>query len=321
MNFFIMNGWDAVTLFFVISGFLITYLLLQERRETGSISVQNFLVRRTLRIWPLYFLVFALTMVLLPQNSPRDAYSILAVVLLSPHLPFVALGAIGMYWSLGVEEWFYLVWSSLVKRISIPKICLIIITVRFAFVLVFPELLITESKYTDPWLIFLRAIHFEAMAVGALGAWLFFHKHRMLRIFYRLNSFFWGIMLIVIVLPVDGGIVYDFVISIVFLGVLLNVSTNRRQPIRLEHPVLSHLGQVTFGIYVYHMLMIYFVSYLTVQFGFGDVFYLGGIVIGVIAVSILSYRWIEKPILRLKPYHRKVVEPLPVMEAEVSASI
>lgn len=311
-----MNGWDAVTLFFVISGFLITYLLLQERRDTGSISVQNFLVRRSLRIWPLYFLVFALTLVFLRQYAAYDAYSILAIFLLSPHLPFVALGALGMYWSLGVEEWFYFAWSPLVKRFSIPAICLVIILVRLAVVLVIPELLITESKYGDPWLIFLRAIHFEAMAVGALGAWLYFHKHRTLRIFYRLNWFFWAIFILVILLPVDGGVMYDFVISIVFLGIILNVSTNRRQPIRLEHPVLRHLGQVTFGIYVYHMLTIHLVSHVTVLTGLGDVFYLFGIIVVVILVSLLSYHWIEKPILRLKPYSKKASIPqtLPVSE-------
>ena len=67
------RGEPAVAFFFVLSGFLITYLLLQERRTTGSVDVMNFYVRRICRIWPVYFLVIAFGLffynVLLPMLS------------------------------------------------------------------------------------------------------------------------------------------------------------------------------------------------------------------------------------------------------------
>jgi len=47
----------GVTVFFVLSGFLITYLLMQERTETNTISIKDFYIRRILRIWPLYYLI------------------------------------------------------------------------------------------------------------------------------------------------------------------------------------------------------------------------------------------------------------------------
>jgi len=52
------NGSNAVTFFFVLSGFLITYLLLKESDKTGSVCVKNFYLKRILRIWPLYFCKF-----------------------------------------------------------------------------------------------------------------------------------------------------------------------------------------------------------------------------------------------------------------------
>src|ERR1700761_1502238 len=61
------NGGNAVTFFFVLSGFLITYLLLKENFETQTVSVRNFYIKRMLRIWPLYFLLVIIGCVLLPQ--------------------------------------------------------------------------------------------------------------------------------------------------------------------------------------------------------------------------------------------------------------
>src|SRR5262249_49570443 len=60
------NAPDSVTLFFVLSGFLITYLLLVEKQRTGTVAVGKFYARRCLRIWPLYYLVFLLGFVVLP---------------------------------------------------------------------------------------------------------------------------------------------------------------------------------------------------------------------------------------------------------------
>lgn len=57
-SFFLYLGGDAVTFFFVLSGFLITFLLLKERNDKGVIGVKNFYLRRILRIWPVYYLLF-----------------------------------------------------------------------------------------------------------------------------------------------------------------------------------------------------------------------------------------------------------------------
>src|SRR5262249_4522233 len=65
-----IHGWLGVVLFFVISGFLITYLLLAERRRYGGVYIREFYIRRILRIWPLYFLLILSCMLIVNRIGP-----------------------------------------------------------------------------------------------------------------------------------------------------------------------------------------------------------------------------------------------------------
>lgn len=99
---------DGVTLFFVISGFLITYLLLNEQKESNRVSIPKFYIRRILRIWPIYYLylVIALT-VTSTWNDPCIWY----YIFFGANIPFVlsiGIWPIVHYWSIGVEEQFYM---------------------------------------------------------------------------------------------------------------------------------------------------------------------------------------------------------------------
>ena len=69
-SFIQIIGELGVILFFVLSGFLITYLLLEEENRTQTIAVKNFYLRRILRIWPLYFFIVILALFILPNISP-----------------------------------------------------------------------------------------------------------------------------------------------------------------------------------------------------------------------------------------------------------
>lgn len=120
----------GVALFFVLSGFLITYLLLAEKQKTGKIAIRKFYIRRILRIWPLYFLIVGTGLFIWPHvpllhtpaSMSSDIYAnfgqkLLLYGLVLPNFASALYGNIPMVthtWSIGVEEQFYLMWPWLV---------------------------------------------------------------------------------------------------------------------------------------------------------------------------------------------------------------
>jgi len=120
-------GWMGVDLFFVLSGFLITGILLDSKSSENYF--RNFYARRSLRIWPLYYSVLILMFVILPLVRPQDAPELFQrsspwwsyPFFLQNFLvaaPALAVGPLGVSWSLAVEELFYLVWPFVVRFVS-----------------------------------------------------------------------------------------------------------------------------------------------------------------------------------------------------------
>src|SRR5882724_4719507 len=125
---FFFNGSLGVYVFFVISGFLITTLLLKERIKTGTISLKKFYIRRFLRIFPVAYLYLFVVLILsyfLHLNVP--ALSILGAALYLQNFSYFyeKNWYTAHYWSLSVEEQFYLIFPSILKR-SFKLFCIII---------------------------------------------------------------------------------------------------------------------------------------------------------------------------------------------------
>jgi len=136
----------GVPIFFVLSGFLISYLMLKEYKEQGSFNLNNFYMRRVLRIWPLYFIVLIIGFVLFPMlrtyllHIPyvENANPLLYILFLSNFdqlkqgvLPFGV--GLGPTWSVSVEEQFYLFWPLLLllfskKKFIIPVLIVMVLS-------------------------------------------------------------------------------------------------------------------------------------------------------------------------------------------------
>ena len=135
------NGWMGVDLFFVLSGFLITGILVDTKQSDDYFK--NFYMRRCLRIWPLYYSLLFLMFVVVPFLRPSEAHTVfersspwwafplfLQNFLIPP--PTMATGPLGATWWMAIEEQFYLVWplvvryrsAAQVRRIAIAAICL-----------------------------------------------------------------------------------------------------------------------------------------------------------------------------------------------------
>jgi peptidoglycan/LPS O-acetylase OafA/YrhL len=124
-------GWMGVDLFFVLSGFLITGILLDGKGSANYF--RNFYARRGLRIWPLYYLVLLFMFVIVPLARPQDAAEIFQrstpwwsyPIFLQNFLvaaPALAAGSLGVSWSLAVEELFYLVWPFFARYLSSERL-------------------------------------------------------------------------------------------------------------------------------------------------------------------------------------------------------
>ena len=148
---YLLNGDLGVNFFFVLSGFLITYLLLKEKEKYTTINIRSFYLRRVLRIWPLYFLVLGICFLLIPffttalpagfpiSNSTTILDKNLYVFFLG-NFDYVKNGIsnaiVGVLWSVSIEEQFYLFWPLLLtifprKHLAKLFIGLIIFSVYF----------------------------------------------------------------------------------------------------------------------------------------------------------------------------------------------
>lgn len=302
---FTLSGIDAVTLFFVLSGFLITTLLLKEQAATNTINMRRFYLRRARRILPLYVFVVAVTFAFHPVLwslfwRDYDGVGIVSILTLSGHVGF-AFGQIAFLthlWSIGIEEWFYAAAPQLIKRMRVPLVAALVIGVRYVVITVTAPstLLMLEPRDLSQWEYFLHFTRFDAMAIGALAAWMYHQRHPALRWVYRLELPTLVLMGINIVLPLDNtplGAVYDTAFALVSASLILNVATNPNTRLKLEHPIIKLLGQRSYGIYMLHMFAIYFVSPV---FAYSAALF---VIVPLLTfvMALAAYRYIERPFL------------------------
>ncbi len=164
----------GVKIFFVISGFLITTILVSEYENTETVSLKKFYFRRTLRIFPAYyfyiFFIFLMTIL--------GVYNIPSVVFISP-LTYTSnylttdIWELGHSWSLSVEEQFYLIYPGLFLLLGLDKIkkvlVFVVIIAPVIRLLNLMYLLFSEGKISE-WFIFGFHTNMDALAVGCLLA-------------------------------------------------------------------------------------------------------------------------------------------------------
>lgn len=315
----------AVSFFFTLSGFLITYLLLQETRRRGSVDVPAFYLRRALRIWPLYFLVvgFGLAFynavlpalgIAYPVSYPLGLAAFLYVFFL-PNLMnslYTVGGILNPSWSIGVEEQFYLAWAPLVKRwhARLPLACAIVFAVSMgvyasnrlgAFGRGWPERFVTQ-------------LQFHYMAAGAFAAWLLLEREPALlgSRFFASRPWQWATWLFLFQYLVLGRLpgvpaLDEIAQTFLFPWLIVETAVNPRRLFRLEMPLTEWLGGISYGFYMFHMLAVYATTLAFQHLAFWQArptlyvasYYLLAIGLTTL-ISYVSFRFYEGPILELK---------------------
>lgn len=297
----------GVTIFFTLSGFLITYLLFREERKTGTIGIKNFYVRRVLRIWPLYYLFIALALLYdFLLDSHVHSAGLSYYIFFAPNVPFVVgpmIPLISHYWSLGVEEQFYAFWPWIIKKIARVEYFLI----AFIFGFVILKVIAKYADHTNLAYAFLHYTRFGCMAIGALGAYFYLFRRELL---LKVHSPFIEILpwLLMILVAFNRFHIFSIVdheiLAVGTVVIIINQISNPAPLISLETKFLNYFGKISFGLYVYNPLVIDICSRIFAGFNTGSalIYFVAYFVVPsmVVGVSHVSYYYYESIFLRQK---------------------
>ncbi|MGH7812788.1 MAG: acyltransferase family protein [Candidatus Binataceae bacterium] len=314
-------GGLGVDLFFALSAYLITKLLLREQTVAGKIDVRSFYVRRILRIWPLYYFYIGVAYVLSQLISPlaiAPGYLALLLVFLGnarmPPYPVVTL-----LWSVSMEEQFYLLWPLVIRGksrrgVAMAAATMLVIAAIARFLAVWlgylnPPMWINTFTRLDPFAvgILVAALRLDEMTelnlvarmglvLAGGGAWFFAIQY------CDFYTFFPTVMRTMLGYP------------LVALGsgafLLASLGAGKAGARFMLNGWLRYLGKISYGLYVYHLLALIFVGFVCNKM-FGQpvawqplliewpIILVGGFFLTVL-LATASYRWLESPFLRLK---------------------
>jgi peptidoglycan/LPS O-acetylase OafA/YrhL len=310
----LFDGNLGVRFFFVISGFLITYLLIQEYDRNGSVSLRKFYLRRALRILPVY-LAFLIVVAVLQVFTKLHQDFITWVGDLTFTANLLPRGIISNHlWSLSVEEQFYLlwpvtfIWLTKRKQYIAWALTMPVIVAIFCHIVVFTK--------NVPWLVhplfdfYSSFINFDSLAVGCMAAFaLAKHRDRIMDLLSghrQLIAATLGLYLILLptldlaVLRPVWAIFGNLFQAAGFAVLLVTSVLNPRICKPLNWPVIVRLGVVSYSIYIWQEIFCAGPE----TYGIRAFWWMSfpGWLIPVFIVGFVSYYGFERPLLGLRMY-------------------
>jgi peptidoglycan/LPS O-acetylase OafA/YrhL len=309
-----LRGFLGVDFFFVLSGFLITTLLLRERSEYGDFSLRDFYLRRVLRIFPVYFFVVGSvsTYYVFIDGQTELArlvpfYFLFLSNFLVEHIPNLYIT-----WSLAVEEQYYLVWPLvllLVRTQYLIPLSLFLIAINVAGIM---GAFGPEPTGNGIFRIWLPNSTYAPIIMGSLLG-LILHSAQGFRVVERLLGGRWvaisGFCLLAITIqlaPSDLRGLPNLVIHTIMVGTLaaLVVREDNAALAVLRNPLFARVGAVSYGIYLYHLLVLDVVNRIAGRLEIMDQWTILAL------YSVLSYLVAEISMRTLEAYFRRF-RPVP----------
>ena len=273
-----VNAESGVILFFALSGFLITYLLLTEIKLTGTVKVKSFYIRRALRIWPLYFLTIGLAFFVFPfvnflVFNGYDASVIWSRLFLKLFfycifLPNMVMDFLGFIpyaahsWTIGAEEQFYFVWPVLFKKIKNKSIIFAGVIIVYLGIYYLLRYIPYQNKYIKISFLIWSRYPISCMAIGGLYAWLAFKKTAKAERIKKL-LFTPGIQILSLVILLGlifWGYYFKFFNNEIYATLMgyqvFNLASNPKTLFNLENILFNYLGKISYGLYMFHPLAI-----------------------------------------------------------------
>ena len=301
------NGWIGVNLFFTLSGFIITRLLLREELQYGRIDWSAFWVRRILRIWPLYYLIFLIGFLGLPFSD-----RIHGIGLSSPQMPWFGLflgnwsmihfGPIGsdilsILWSVCVEEQFY---------IFIPMVIAIlgtrgrwIFAISGILIAILQRISLARSGVEQYQITYNSVAQMDSILAGVLLALALNHEPIRNTIVHLTKKYLvWLILPVSLFLITRKHLGHEIVLRqvvdpvaiwlVAVVWIMVAAAGSPRFSRILSWPAFVGAGKISYGLYMWHEILLSL-------FGSGFI-----TLAAVILTAWLSYEFLEKPVLRYK---------------------
>ena len=307
-------GAYGVDLFFVLSAYLITELLLREHASRGSFSISSFYIRRALRIWPLYFVFLALTVFVVPAIVPSDRFGTVYIISFALFfgnwvsaangLPFSVASPL---WSVSVEEQFYLFWPPLMRLAGINRLKQL--GIALLLVALTTRILLATFGVQHPGVWCNTVARLDSIALGALLAVCLAGRAPQIKTAGRVLLA--GVALVIFLLVgkylgQDGPSSVITYLATASASVMLLVAALRSDAqflLRRPFSWLVYLGRISYGLYIFHLLALALVpQVLITNLGIPLNFELR--VLFSFALTVLlaavSYKFLEQPFLRLK---------------------
>ncbi len=309
-------GFLGVDLFFVLSGFLIVTLLSRERERAGTISLRHFYVRRSLRIFPLYYaIIAALSVLYVLRPSGQGAGEFWESF---PYLLFYltnwvpAEGILQVSWSLAAEEQFYLLWPPVerfAKKLALPILGGLLLLSQLIHFGVADGVLanVFGQGPSEPKM--LRETTFTPILLGVLLAHTLHRRSSFLRLHALLGQRFaapaalLALVLWVQFLPPDIRGVPRLLVHGLMLVLVATVVVREDHGLVVlcKQPLFVKVGALSYGIYLFHNIALGVVNKILEQaelsLPFVE-FVLGSLL--VYGMAKVSFRYYETPFLRLK---------------------
>ena len=320
-------GWIGVDLFFCLSGFLITKLLVNELHQTGKINVRYFYTRRVLRIWPLYFLYipFAILFTIYNQGwSGIFGGHLAGLVTFTYDFVYLFLTSkiifiLAHLWTISYEIQFYVVIPWILRKVTAvtkPSKWIVLGCIFLTGSAIRAAFIYLQVKH--PAIYMLPFTHFEALLGGiAIGIGLFDDLFDKLQGWILLST---GILCnsVIIFLPNTYEIGWSLMLTYPLVGIgmlLILLAILRKKYLIFGNKLLVYLGKISYGLYIFHLISIMLVDQLLTHraegalredsWHFSLLFVLG---LGLtILVSSVSYHFFEKRFLNLKKHFNPVV--------------
>lgn len=322
-------GWIGVDLFFVLSGFLITDILLKTLHSPGYLK--NFYVKRVLRIFPLYYASLVIFLILLPrlENFPLDFsyytdnqgwfWTYLQNWLLIIKDPGTTTTAIQHYWSLAVEEQFYLVWPWVILILKKPKYLLVLAGFLLLAVIGTRYYLWTMQVKDLNYFGLYTFTRIDGICIGSMLAILQFMRSPFLNrnftivvlvlagfnfLFYffnRNNQFSFPYLAIV------GYTTFAIMFALLIHETVLG--ENKLVNIVLGNPILRFFGNISYGLYIFHWpvyLLLYGFTEDLIRHSFTVSAHTTALLVSIILtllgiiISVASYYGFERYFLKMK---------------------